>query len=180
MNNPENGIYPEQNTLKSLAQTGLSLALLVAMQVIGLPNWITGIAVNAVFIFVFLQLGLKFAAFLAILSPVGGLVSGHLPAVLYPLVPVIIVGNLLLISIYSPLKNRNLFLRLILPSLFKASFIFLIGMNIISWLEIGEKLKWLALPVLGIQFITSCGGILLGEKLFSAIILPMADEKLSK
>ncbi|GAB4279460.1 MAG: hypothetical protein Kow0029_23350 [Candidatus Rifleibacteriota bacterium] len=166
--NNDNRQSPAQR-LGILAQTGLFLATILAVQFLSLPNWLTGSAVNAVFIFVFLHLGRRYANFLAVLSPPGALISGHLPPVMYPLLPVIIIGNLLLINTYFLLFKGKIFARYLVPSLSKAAFIFVAGMGLIRWFDIGEKVKWLILPVIGVQIVTALAGIFIGEKLYAVL-----------
>jgi hypothetical protein len=161
--------------VKTLAMTGLSLSLLLAVQIIGLPNLLTGIAVNAIFIFVLLYLGFRSALFLCILSPLGGLLSGHLPVIMYPLAPVIVVGNLLYIYLYACFGPRLWLVRIFIAAIAKSSFIGLLGYSLLYWLEILAKVKWLILPVLGIQFITAFLGALLGERL-NRSLAPVADQ----
>ena len=47
------------------ARTGIFLAVLLAVQLVGLPNPVTGTIVNAIFIFVLLYNGLRHALILA-------------------------------------------------------------------------------------------------------------------
>lgn len=155
--------------LQTLATSGLSLAVILALQVVGLPNLLTGIAVNAVLIFAVGFIGWRYAAIIGLLSPVGGFLSGHVPAVMYPVIPVIMVGNLCFIVVYSRSQKMFWLPRLLLPAVIKALLIFLIGMAVINWLEIAEKVKWLIVPVLGIQFLTALAGIFLGEKLLEQL-----------
>ncbi|MEW6710531.1 MAG: hypothetical protein AB1403_11965 [Candidatus Riflebacteria bacterium] len=151
--------------MKSLAITGLTLAVVLAVQMIGLPNILTGVAVNAVFIFLTGYLDFRSALVVGFLSPVGGFFSGHLPAAMYPLIPVIMVGNVAFVSLYSILKNRHWLLRFIAPSLVKSLLIFAAGIGLIKWLAIGEQVKWLVMPVIGIQFFTALAGIFIGERI---------------
>ncbi len=161
--------------IKTLAMTGLSLSLLLAIQIVGLPNLLTGIAVNAIFIFVLLYLDFRSALFLCILSPVGGLLSGHLPVIMYPLVPVIVVGNLLYIYLYDCFCARSWFVGIFIAAVAKSIFIGLLGYSLLYWLEILDKVRWLVLPVLGIQFITAFLGALLGERL-NRSLAPVANQ----
>jgi hypothetical protein len=48
-------------------------------------------------------------------------------------------------------------------------FIGIVGFALIKWLEIAEQVKWLVVPVLGIQFVTALVGIILGERIFVAL-----------
>lgn len=159
-----------RSRLQNISLTGLSLALILALQIVGLPNLLTGIAVNAIFVFMVGYSGSRPALFIGLLSPVGGFFSGHLPAIMYPIIPVIMAGNLLFIAAYAGLKKYFWLPRLLLPALVKALFIFALGMALINWLEIAGQVKWLIVPVLGIQFITALIGIFLGEKLLAQVV----------
>ncbi|MFZ5949699.1 MAG: hypothetical protein ACOYXC_03275 [Candidatus Rifleibacteriota bacterium] len=154
-----------QNRLKSVAITGLTLAVVLAVQMIGLPNILTGVAVNAVFVFLTGYLDFRSAFVVGFLSPVGGFFSGHLPAAMYPLIPVIMLGNVAFVGLYSFLKARHWVLRYVFPSLIKSLLIFVAGIGLIKWLAIGEQVKWLVMPVIGIQFFTAIAGILIGERI---------------
>jgi hypothetical protein len=159
----------KQTRTVKLTLTGLCLAVILAIQIAGMPNLLTGIAVNAVFIFIFLYAGLQSAVFICILSPFGGIISGHLPAPMYPLLPVIIVGNLLLVLLYRLLHHKKAFLRVFIPSMAKGLFIYLTGSAVIEWLEITTKVKWLVLAVIGIQTFTAIMGVFLGESIYKRI-----------
>ncbi|HAE39874.1 MAG TPA: hypothetical protein DCG57_14790, partial [Candidatus Riflebacteria bacterium] len=50
--------------LVQLSQAGIFLAVLLAVQLVGLPNPVTGTLVNAILLFVMLQLGPRFALML--------------------------------------------------------------------------------------------------------------------
>ncbi|NCB39686.1 MAG: hypothetical protein EOM80_13060 [Erysipelotrichia bacterium] len=157
-----------RSRLVAISQAGVFLAVLLAVQLIGLPNAITGVVVNGIFIFVLLQLGLRYAMMLALLSPIAGIISGHLPTPMYPLLPIIVCGNALLVLFYFLLRGYRDLLRIILPAFVKAVVIGGAGYIVIHILELTEGAKWLALPVLGLQFFTAAAGIVLGERLFSA------------
>lgn len=154
-----------QNRLKMIAVTGLVLAMVLALQMIGLPNLLTGVVVNAVFVFMVGYAGARNAAVIGLLSPVGGLFSGHLPAIMYPLVPVIIIGNLIFIIIYALLRQSVWPVRFFVPAGAKALLIYCVGMAVINHMAIVQKVSWLIFPVLGIQFFTAIAGIFCGEKL---------------
>lgn len=158
-----------QKKIARLSQSGLLLAVILAVQIIGLPNPVTGIIVNAVLIFVSLHLGLQAALLLAFLSPVGGMISGHLPIPLYPLMPVIVCGNFTMIILHWFLKKHSSYFRLLFPALLKGLIIGGAGYMIVQILQLGENGKWLLLPVLGLQFFTAFGGIMIGEKISNQI-----------
>lgn len=154
--------------LVQISQAGIFLAVLLAVQLVGLPNPITGTLVNALLIFVLLRLGVKYAFMLGILSPLGGIVSGHLPVPLYPVVPVIITGNLLMLGFYFLLRNLHVLVRYAVPAAVKALVIWGVGGAIVSFMQLGDKVKWLFVPVMAIQFFTAIAGIFFGEKLYHA------------
>ncbi|MDD3148630.1 MAG: hypothetical protein PHD82_15150 [Candidatus Riflebacteria bacterium] len=161
-------IAPRQKVVMA-AQTGLFLAVLLAIQMIGLPNFLTGTIVNSIFIFVLLLTGLRHALLLAVLSPLGGILSGHLPAPMYPVLPVIICGNIVFIATYQCLAARSVFVRLFFPAALKGFIIGVTGYFVIYTFGIPEQAKWLILPVLGIQFFTAFAGALAAENFFQAL-----------
>jgi hypothetical protein len=166
--------------LKKLILTGLGLALIFAIQFISLPNIITGIAVNAIFIFYINYVGLRYATFIGFLSPLGGTLSGHLASFLYPLIPVIVIGNSAYIFAYHFLAKSKLAIRMFVPAIIKAVLIGGIGWIVVKQLDVPEKFKWVVFAVLGIQFLTASLGALLGEKLTEQIASkPQSAEELS-
>ena len=141
------------------------LAIIVAMQAVNMPNIITGVFVNAILIFVSLYVGMKSAVVLCLLSPFCGFITGHVPVVMYPVLPMIILGNLLLVFALSKLANKSLILRILIPAFIKALIIGIGGM-ILTHIFIPDKLNdFVLFTVLGIQFFTAVPGILLGIKL---------------
>lgn len=152
------------------ARTGIFLAVLLAVQLVGLPNPVTGTIVNAIFIFVLLYNGLRHAVILAFLSPLGGIISGHLPVPMYPVLPVIVCGNLALIGLYFILAKQSMPLRLVFPALAKGVIIGGAGYAIVLILDIMATARWLLMPVLGVQFFTAVAGLFVGEKLFQSLL----------
>ncbi len=155
-----------------LARTGLFLAVLMAIQLVGLPNLLTGILVNAILIFVLLMSGLRHALFLGMLSPIGGIISGHLPAPLYPVLPVIICGNFVFVGacLFMTRLGAALPVRCLLPAFLKAMIIGFAGFLVVKMFDVNHQANWLLLPVLGIQFFTAFGGLLAGERFFQALL----------
>lgn len=155
--------------IRTTAFNGIMLALIFALQSVNLPNILTGIVVNALLVFVSLYSGTASGIALCAMSPVGGIISGHMPPVMYPVLPVIAIGNMLLVICLKKTANINRWLRYFFSALVKAVFIGFIGWLTIVYC-IPEKLEtWVVLPVLGIQFITAITGCWLGEKLFQKI-----------
>ena len=159
----------KSENLKKLVLTGLGLAIIFAVQFINLPNIITGIAVNAVFVFFINYVGLRYAAFIGFLSPLGGTLSGHLASFLFPLIPVIVIGNSVYIFAYYFLLKAKVAVRMIIPAMLKAILIGGIGWVVVKHLEVPDKFKWAVFAVLGVQFLTAFLGALLGENLTEQI-----------
>ncbi len=170
INQQQNVVAPRQKILEA-ARTGLFLAVLLAVQMLGLPNPVTGVLVNAVFIFVLLLSGLQHSLFLALLSPVGGIIFGHLPALVYPVMPVIICGNFVYISSYLVLKKigAGRWLHILVPAALKGLIIGLIGYLVVKLFGGAKHVEWLLVPVLSIQFFTALGGLLVGERLYQTV-----------
>ena len=84
---------------------------------------------------------------------------------MYPVLPMIALGNLLLVIVLSKLAKRSLILRLLIPACIKALVIGVGGMLLIN-IFIPDKLSdFLLFTVLGIQFFTAVPGVFLGIKL---------------
>ncbi|PKL48140.1 MAG: hypothetical protein CVV42_10805 [Candidatus Riflebacteria bacterium HGW-Riflebacteria-2] len=158
-----------RSQLVLVSQAGIFLAVLLAVQLIGLPNPVTGTLVNALLLFVLLRLGTRYALMLGILSPIGGIVSGHLPAPLYPVLPVIMTGNLLMLAGYFMTLRLPAPVRYSVPAVAKALVIWGAGSMIVSFLKLGDQVQWLFMPVATIQFFTAAVGMFLGEKFYNAV-----------
>ncbi len=152
------------------AQTGLFLAVLIAVQMLGLPNFITGTIVNAIFVVSLLLNGLRCSLFLALLSPMGGMFFGHLPAPMYPVLPVIVCGNFVLIGTYHFFSTSENLIRFVLPAALKGLIIGVIGYLVIQKFGMPDQIRWFLLPVLGMQFITALTGLLAGENIYQALM----------
>ena len=155
--------------IRIMALNGVMLALILAFQMINLPNIITGIFVNAIFIFMTLYAGIGSSIILCIISPFIALITGHVLAPMYPVLPIIASGNIVFVVLYNKFKKNKFWIRGILPALAKAITIGGVGWLIIHYF-IPEMANWLVLPVLGVQFFTAVPGVWLGEKLKQKII----------
>ena len=169
-------LHNKKRAIYTVAMAGVSLAMILAVQLLHLPNILTGIAVNSIFVVVSKRVGFRSALSIGLLSPLGGILSGHLPVVLYPLLPVIVVGNIIFIFCYALLRNSHIVARTLLPAISKASLIAGIGLLVIHQLDLGSKTHWLVFPILGIQLLTAVVGIILGEQLLQLIF---TDENIS-
>ncbi len=154
-----------RNKTRNIALNGIMLAVIIALQAINLPNLLTGIIVNAILVFVYLYVGIKSAIILCLLSPFCGFITGHVPVVMYPVLPMIAIGNSLLIISLNILKNKSIWLKILIPSLIKAFIIGFGGLLLINSFIPNKINDFLKFSVLGIQFFTAIAGIYLGIKL---------------
>ncbi len=166
----EKVLSENKNKIRAIAITGIMLAITVALQAINLPNIITGVIVNSFFVFVFYYVGLKSAITLSFLSPLFGFLTGHVPVLMYPVLPMIALGNILMVVALSKLQNKSVWLKLLLPSSLKALVIGIGGKYMIS-IFIPDKIQsFLLFSVLGVQFFTALPGIWFGMKLRNDVI----------
>ena len=89
---------------------------------------------------------------------------------MYPVLPVIVCGNLSFIGLYFVFAKHGMSLRLVLPALAKGVIIGGAGYMIVQILDIMSTAKWLLMPVLGLQFFTAVAGLFIGEKLYQSLL----------
>ena len=122
-----------------LASVAMFLPYLVHIQ------WITGPIVNAVLILTLLMFGIRHAVVIATIPSLMALSGGLLPVVLAPVVPFIMLGNMILILCvdwcYNNFedKTKGYWSGVILGASLKFLFLFL-SVNIISGLLIKQEL----------------------------------------
>jgi len=95
-------------------------------------QFITGSIVNATLFASVFILGLRGALAISFFPSIISLGLGLLPAVMAPMVPFIILGNLILIGIFALLKNKNYWLASISASVLKFAWLFIISQVVIS------------------------------------------------
>ena len=103
----EEVLIENKNKIRAIAITGIMLAITVALQTINLPNIVTGVIVNSIFVFVLYYVGLKSAVTLSLLSPLYGFLTGHVPILMYPVLPMIVLGNILMVVTLSQFQNKS-------------------------------------------------------------------------
>lgn len=94
-----------RNRLRWLTRTALLLAITVAVQMLGLPQPITGPAVNAMLILSAIVVGASGGLTIGLLTPLIAFMRGILPPLLGPMIPFIMVGNAALVIIFSALRK---------------------------------------------------------------------------
>lgn len=144
------------------------IAITFTVQLIGLPQPITGPAVNFMLIMSVLLLNPSGAIILGCLTPVVASLKGQLPPALTAMVPFIIIGNSLLVTIFGlistdarkdkPLQSVSHWIGLILGSVIKSIWIYSSArllLPLLLGIQIPEQLiVILALP----QFIAAMAG----------------------
>jgi len=90
-----------------LTRTAVLLALTLAVQSLGLPQWFTGPLVNAFLLLASLVSGIGSGVLVGLLTPWIALLRGILPPPLAPMVPFIMLGNALLVIIFSLVSRKK-------------------------------------------------------------------------
>jgi len=101
-----------QLTLPNLTKLALLLGLTLAFQMLGLPQPVTGPAVNAMLIFSTLFLGPLAGALIGMLTPIIAFTHGILAPALGPAIPFIILGNWVYIFSFAFIRKTNKYLAL--------------------------------------------------------------------
>lgn len=105
--------------VRNLTKLAILLAITLAFQLLGLPQPLTGPAVNAMLILSTLSMGSVGAALIGMLTPVIAFIRGILPPPLGPAIPFIILGNWALVFTFASLQKINKYLALLAGSIFK-------------------------------------------------------------
>jgi hypothetical protein len=138
----------------NLTRLVVLLALTTVIELIGLPQPVTGPLINMMLILTTFILGHWYGVLIGCVTPVIAVIRGLLPAVLVPMVPFIAVGNALLVlgftvcrmvmgKLTSPLKQSTPLLSQTIGVIFGAGIKF-------SWLTLSASIL---LPMIfGIQF----------------------------
>lgn len=150
--------------------TAIFLAINLALQIAGLPKVVTGIIVNAIYIFLYHSCDLRHVFMLAVLTPLLAFFTGHLPPPLMLMAPFIAAGNIALALCYHMMKNnKKKAVRAAVPAVVKALAIAIPGVFAAGKLGLDNAALWTVHIVISIQFFTAVPGILLGEYLFSRL-----------
>ncbi|WP_027340322.1 ECF transporter S component [Halonatronum saccharophilum] len=104
---------------KWLTRTAMLLALTLVVQIMGFPPYITGPLVNMMLIVSVLSINLLSGILIGSLTPWIALARGILPAPLAPMVPFIIISNIILIVGFYLFEERNRYLAIIIGGLGK-------------------------------------------------------------
>lgn len=126
-----------------------------------LSQQITGPLVNATLFIATAILGLTGAVMIAIVPSVIAATVGTLPAVLTPMIPFIITGNIFLVLAFYYLKEKNYWLGMVSGSVLKYLFLFGTSTFIIQFVIKSEAADQVAFLMSWPQLITALiGGII--------------------
>ncbi len=127
-----------------LTRTALLLALMLAVQVLkNISPWITGPIINAILFIATMGVGLTSGIALSVIAPVTALLLVQQPLMVatgYTLVPVIMLGNILMILPLYFMKKKDY-----TPD-FKMALAMVIG-SVIKWLVMLALLLWVVFPL---------------------------------
>ena len=135
----------EQVNVNSIAQFAGLASIAVFLPYVVPFQWVVGPIVNAVLILTLLKFGFRSAVAIAVIPSLMALSGGLLPIVLAPVVPFIMLGNIILILcvdwFYSNFKDKTkgYWTGVIVGASLKFLFLFL-SVNIISGLLIQQEL----------------------------------------
>lgn len=163
------GRYPvaaaQTISLRRAAEVSNVFVLLLGISMVApllrLPQLITGSIVNATLLVTVVVLGPRAAISVGILPSLFAVMSGQLPPALVPLVPLIMVGNTLLVTVFHVVRPRGWWVGVVAASVVK--FCWLFGATSLLVLATGllpGPAAVLALGVMGWpQLVTAlCGG----------------------
>jgi len=119
---------------------------------------ITGLIVNAIFFITVSLLGIKYALLIGLIPSLIALLTGLLPVILVPMIPFIMLSNIILIITFFCLRNKNYWLGIIVASVLKFIFLFTTSSVVINLFlkkeiatKVAEMMSW---P----QLLTALGG----------------------
>lgn len=136
--------------VRFLTRTALLLALTLVIQLLRLPQPITGTGVNLFLYMAVFMVGISSGSLIGLLTPIIALSFGIMGFA--PLVPFIIVGNLSLVVVFGLIKNKNRYLAVIIASVVKF-LVLVIAVNLI--IQVPPKAaQMMQLP----QLFTALGG----------------------
>ncbi|MFA5479711.1 MAG: ECF transporter S component [Candidatus Muiribacteriota bacterium] len=147
--------------LKNMSITAVLLAISLAAQLMRMPQLVTGTVVNTCFIICILTAGLKWSLMLSLLTPLGGWIFGILPPPLFPMIPLIVVGNFFYCWIFKMLINKKFLIKIIVPALAKTLAIGIPGYFTIKYIIPGTVLDKIFIVFASSQLPTAILGLIL-------------------
>lgn len=149
-----------KKTLLQIAQFVIFVAIVTVAPLIK-QQMIVGPLVNATLFISAAVLGPASAIMIGMIPSVIALSAGLLPAVLAPMVPFIILGNAILVSVFSITKKKNFLLGVITASAVKFLFLYFSSSLVVNLLLKKEVASKVAAMMSWPQFLTALiGGII--------------------
>ena len=144
--------------VRNMTRIGILLALTLAIQMMGLPQLVTGTAINAMLLIAAMVVGMIPAAMIGCVTPLVALMVGIIKPVMMPVVPFIMIANGVLVIAFSYFKTKNQYGALIVGAFAK----FLVLWGAVQWVLIGmlpDKVFEKVAVTFGItQLFTALGG----------------------
>ncbi|MGN6300891.1 MAG: iron hydrogenase [Angustibacter sp.] len=100
------------------------LGIAVVAPLLRMPQLITGTIVNADLLAAVVLIGPRAAVGVAALPSLFAVASGQLPSPLAPLLPVIVLGNLLLVGLFGRLRQKSWWLGVVVAAVVKFAWLF--------------------------------------------------------
>ncbi|MCK4259595.1 MAG: ECF transporter S component [Halanaerobiales bacterium] len=105
--------------VRYLTRTALLLALTMGIQLMSLPQPVTGPVVNLILYLSVLLVGMSSGLVIGAVTPWIALTVGILPPPLAPMIPFIIAGNMSLVIVFGLLRKFNVYVGIIAASVLK-------------------------------------------------------------
>jgi len=119
---------------------------------------ISGPIVNATLFISTIFLGVRAGILIGLLPSIIALSAGLLPLALTPMIPFIMIGNVILVLSFDFLKNKNYWLRVITASALKFIFLFSTSSIVINLILKTEIANRVAVIMSWPQFLTAIAG----------------------
>ncbi len=143
-----------------LAQFAALTGVAVVAPLLG-NQFISGSIVNAVLFVTVILLGWRSAILVATIPSLIALSTGLLPIVLAPMIPFIIIANIILVSVYNFSLKKNYWLKVVMAGFLKFVFLFFTSSIVINLFLTEKVAAKIAVIMSWPQFITALVGGLL-------------------
>jgi len=153
-----------ENRAKSLVITRTSVVEFVLLLGVAIAaplfhnQFITGPIVNATLLAAVVLVGTQGAIFICLIPSVIALSIGTLPAVLAPMIPFIMIGNVILVVTFGYLRSKNYWLGLVSGSILKFAFLFGTSSIVINLLANQKVAANVAVMMSWPQLVTALAG----------------------
>lgn len=116
-----------KRALMTTLQLGIFISLTIMAPFFG-NQFLTGSIVNALLFISATIMGVEYAILLCLIPSLVSIYTGFLPFILAPFIPFIMIGNILLVLVYSFLKQKGFWIGAIFASFVKFIFIGVSGL----------------------------------------------------